>query len=55
MIERLAPVSEMVDDEINKVIFSMKEFVENSDIKSFDTSKFINSYLNLYWQTEVMN
>jgi hypothetical protein len=55
MVEKLSPVSEMIEDELNKNILLMKEFAENYEIKSFDTSKFINNYLNLYWQTDVMN
>lgn len=53
--EKLSPVSEMIENELDKAILSMKEFSENSEIKSFDTSKFVNSYVNLYWQTDAMN
>jgi hypothetical protein len=55
MIERLSPVSEMVEDELSKAMLSMKEFIENHEIKSFDTSKFVDNYFNLYWQTDAMN
>ncbi|AKB78953.1 hypothetical protein MSHOH_2470 [Methanosarcina horonobensis HB-1 = JCM 15518] len=53
--EKLSPVSEVIEDELDKAILSMKEFAENSEIKSFDTSKFVNNYVNLYWQTDAMN
>lgn len=53
--EKLSPVSEIIENELDKAILSMKEFAENSEIKSFDTSKFVNSYVNLYWQTDAMN
>ncbi len=55
MIERLLPVSEMVEDELNKAISSMEEFAENCEIKSFDTSKFANNYVKLHWPVNVMN
>lgn len=48
----LSPVFGTIENEINKTILSMKEFSENCEIKSFDTSKFINSYASLKWQTE---
>jgi len=53
--EKLLPASEMMEGELNKAILSMKEFAENYEIKSFDTSKFVNNYLNLNWQVDVMN
>ncbi|RPJ69169.1 MAG: hypothetical protein EHM20_16695 [Alphaproteobacteria bacterium] len=53
--EKLLPVFGMIEDELNETILSMKEFVENYEIKSFDTSKFINNYLNLNWQADIMN
>jgi hypothetical protein len=55
MEEKLSPVLEMIEDELYKNIMSVKEFAENYEIKSFDTSIFINNYLNLYWQTDAMN
>ena len=53
--EKLLPASEMMEGELNKAILSMTEFAENYEIKSFDTSKFVNNYLNLNWQVDVMN
>lgn len=53
--ERLLPVSELIENELNNSILSMKEFVENYEINSFDTSKFINNYSKLNWKTDVMN
>jgi hypothetical protein len=53
--ENLSPVLGMIEDEINWTILSMKEFAENHEIKSFDTSKFIKNYVNLNWQADVMN
>lgn len=44
MIKRLSPLSETIEDELNKSMLLTKEFAENSEIKSFDTSKFINNY-----------
>lgn len=44
MIKRLSPLSETIKDELNKAMLLTKEFAENSEIKSFDTSTFINNY-----------
>ncbi|HII00187.1 TPA: hypothetical protein HA351_00565 [Methanosarcinaceae archaeon] len=44
MEENLSPLSKIIEDELNKAILSMKEFAENYEIKSFDTSKFIGNY-----------
>lgn len=55
MEERLSPVLEMIEDELYRNVLSVKEFAEKYEIKSFDTSKFIDNYLHLYWQTDAMN
>jgi hypothetical protein len=55
MIERILPASEMIENELNKAMSAMEEYGENCGIKSFDTSKFVNNYFSLHWQTDVMN
>lgn len=53
MEENLFPLSEIIEDELNKTILSMETFVENYEITSFDTSKFINNYLKVSQQFKV--
>jgi hypothetical protein len=53
--ENLSSVFGMIEDEIKWTILSMKEFAEKHEIKSFDAFRFINNYMNLKWQADVMN
>ena len=42
--EKLLPLSLMINDDLNRKILLMEEFVETYEIKSFDTLKYINNY-----------
>jgi len=53
--ENLSPLPEMINDDLNKKILLMEEFVENYEIKSFDASKYINNYRTYAFESQRKN
>lgn len=53
--ERLLPLSLMVNDDLNRKILLMEEFVETYEIKSFDALRYINNYRIYAFESQKKN
>ena len=53
--EKLLPLSLMINDNLNRKILLMEEFVETYEIKSFDTLKYINNYRTYAFESQKKN
>jgi len=53
--EKLLPLSLMINDDLNRKILLMEEFVETYEIKSFDTLKYINNYRTYAFESQKKN
>ena len=55
MEENLSPLPEIINEELNRTILVMKEFVENYEIKSFDALKYIDNYKTYAFESQRKN
>ncbi len=53
--ERLLPLSLMINDDLNRKILLMEEFVQTHEIKSFDALKYINNYRTYAFESQKKN
>lgn len=53
--EKLSPLPEIINDELNNTILLMEEFVEDYEIKSFDASKYIDNYKTFAFESQRKN
>lgn len=53
--EKLSPLPEIINDELNNTILLMEEFVENYEIKSFDALKYIDNYRIYAYESQRKN
>jgi hypothetical protein len=53
--EKLLPVSQMVNEDLNRRLILMEEFAEIYKIKSFDASKYINNYRTYAFKSQKKN
>lgn len=55
MEENLSPLPQIVNNDLNNILLSMEEFVENYEIKSFDALKYINNYRTYAFESQRKN